>query len=227
MAQTRRVTRILFPLAELVFLGGIRFPANYQDPGMVHYHPAVQLLPHAGPHPACSSWREGGQTTCEAGADNSLAKDQMPLHGNAEQSLPHSLHSAQTPPLAQGGQQQLGTSEVLGLRLFHPFSGLCQRPKGPYSCRAGTEQGMDPPPTPLPTSFPAWSILTWHILPPLSPSTAPAPSSPTLESPGTPVKAAQQLMGKGIWEVFPMALSSLGLYFTSGWDLSPAQAQAP
>lgn len=83
------------------------------------------------------------------------------------------------------------------------------------------------PPAPLPTSFPAWSILTWHILPPLSPSTAPAPSSPTLQSPGTPVKAAQQLMGKGIWEVFPVALSSPGLYFTSGRDLSPAQAQAP
>lgn len=148
MAQTTRVTRVLFPLAELVFLGGIRFPANYQDPGMVHYPPAIQLLPHAGPHPACPSWREGGQTTCEAGVDNSLAKEQMPFHGNAEQSLPHSLHSAQTPPLAQGRQQQPGTPRSLAYASPIPSRVCAGDPKEPTAAVLGQSKGWIPPSTP-------------------------------------------------------------------------------
>lgn len=62
MAQTTKVTRV-FPLAILASLGGICFPANHQVPGMVHSHPAIQLLPHAVPHPACPSWREARQPT--------------------------------------------------------------------------------------------------------------------------------------------------------------------
>lgn len=88
--------------------------------------------------------------------------------------------------LVAGGRGQ-GTPRSLGLCLFHPSLGLHWRPKRPYSSHAGTEQGMDPPPPmPLPASVPVWSILTWAILPLLPPSTAPAPSLPRLEFPGTP-----------------------------------------
>lgn len=58
LSQITRVVRV-FPLAILVLLGGIGFPENQRDMCMVHPCPAIQLLPHVGPHPACPFWRRG------------------------------------------------------------------------------------------------------------------------------------------------------------------------
>lgn len=157
-----------FPPGHTGFTGRCLSSSEHQDPGTVHPCPAIVLLPHMRPHAACHSWRE-------ARADNSLAKEQTPFHGDAEQFLIH----LDAPPGLGCAPAAVGDTKVSWLVPLPPLPRVC----APNDC-AGTQQGMDPPQprhTSPPPSLPGAPLLGCS-----APQHCPAPSSPRLESPGLP-----------------------------------------